>query len=159
MIWIYFFYYSVTTYLYLKARKTRLLARGSFVFRKNKNGVFTFIPFDPKKIKIISKGVFVLWYGFVVILKWCQGYLGILICINYYLNLKMVGACFEQASKLAPLASFWVVHATPKLHRMLPFKKVFVAPHHPYHSGEERVYGRDMEEHWTRVFPSLLLSS
>ena len=64
MIRIYFFYYSVITYLYFKARKTRLWARGSFVFCKNKNGVFTFIPSDPKKIKTISESVFVLLIWF-----------------------------------------------------------------------------------------------
>jgi len=64
MIQMYFFYYSIISYLPFKARKTRLRARGSFVFCKNKNGVFTFIPFDPKKIKIISEGVFVLLIWF-----------------------------------------------------------------------------------------------
>jgi len=71
----------------------------------------------------------------------------------------MAGTCFGQANKLAPLASFWVVHATPKLHRMLPFNEVFVAPHNSYHSGEVRVHGRDTKEPLTRVFPSLPLSS
>jgi len=71
----------------------------------------------------------------------------------------MASACFGQANKFAPLASFCVVHATLKLHRMLPFKEVFVAPHHPYHNGEARVHDRDTEEHWTRVFPFLSLSS
>jgi len=59
MIWIYFFYYSVTTYLSFKARKTRL--QGLFCPLQNKNGVFTFIPFDPKKIKLLAR-VFLSFY-------------------------------------------------------------------------------------------------
>ena len=143
MIWIYFFYYSVTTYLYLKARKTRLLARALLSFAKTKTVCLHSYPLTLKKLRLLVRMFLSFWYGFVVILKWCQGYLGILKCIIYYLNLKMVGACFRQANKLAPLASFWVVHATPKLHRMLPFKEVFVAPHHSYHNGEACVHGRD----------------
>ena len=55
MVRIYLFCYSV---------KIRLRVRGSLIFCKNKNGVFTFIPFDPKIIMIVSEGVFVflIWF-------------------------------------------------------------------------------------------------
>jgi len=43
--------------------------------------------------------------------------------------------------------------------QITPNIAVFVAPHHPYHSGEVRVHGRDTEKHLMRVFPSLPLSS
>jgi hypothetical protein len=76
-------------------------------------------PLTLKKLRLLASVFLSFWYGFAVILKWCQGHSGILICINYYLNLKMAGTYFEQANKLAPLIFFWMVHATLKLHRML----------------------------------------
>jgi hypothetical protein len=92
-------------------------------FAKTKTVCLHSYPLNLKKLRLLARVFLSFWYGFVVILKWCQGYLGILICINYYLNSKMASSCFGQANKLAPLASFWVVHAMPKLHRMLPFKR------------------------------------
>ena len=50
----------VQIYLFCYTVKIRLREKGSLIFCKNKNGVFTFIPFDPKKIKTVSERVFVL---------------------------------------------------------------------------------------------------
>jgi hypothetical protein len=65
----------------------------------------------------------------------------------------------QTSQQVGFFGPFWVVQAALKLHWMLPFKEVFVAPRHPYHDGEARVHDRDAEEHWPRVFPSLPLSS